>query len=142
MRAGRNIDRVPEAVWPQPGVQCVQSDPGLDLDAGRLGFQIDHIAQELTAIDYETCADRLAALRGARAARYDWDLMLACDVNNGGQILFSLRDNNPNRPDLINRRIGCIARSTERIKMHFPREFPLEMLGQIATRHRAVDHGR
>jgi hypothetical protein len=26
--------------------------------------------------------------------------------------------------------------------MHFPREFPLEMLGQIATRHRAVDHGR
>jgi len=68
--------------------------------------------------------------------------VLACDVNNGGQIFFGLRDNNPNRPDLINRRIGRVARPTERIEMYFAREFPPEMLGQIATPHRAVDHGR
>ena len=44
LSTGGDIDGVPETVRPKLGIEGVERDAGLHLDAGRLRFQIDHIA--------------------------------------------------------------------------------------------------
>ena len=80
LRRGRDVDRIPEAVRLQPGIELVEHDARLDRDLGAVLVEAHDLAQVLGDIDDQRLAHRLAALRGAGAARQDRGLGVARHV--------------------------------------------------------------
>ncbi len=104
--AGRDIDREPQLVLPQPLVEPLHDDPGLHLDPPRLGVERDDPVHEFAAIEHQGARHGLAALRGAAAARQDRYPLLPSDRQRGGDIGAVLRHHDPERLDLIDRGVG------------------------------------
>ena len=80
LRRGRDVDRIPEAVRPQPGIELVEHDAGLHRDLGAVLVEAHDLAHVLRDIDDQRLAHGLAALRGAGAARQDRGLGVARHV--------------------------------------------------------------
>ena len=58
LRAGRDVDREPEAVRLQLRVEVVEHDAGLDRDGAALGVDSATRAQMLAGVDHQRRADR------------------------------------------------------------------------------------
>ena len=68
-RGGGNIHREPQPVRFKLAVEIVEHDAGLDDAAPARHVEINDAVEILGAIDHQRMIDRLAALRGATAAR-------------------------------------------------------------------------
>ena len=97
-------------------VEAVEHDPGLDPDAPRRDIDRDDPVHVPAAIEDEGAGHRLPALRGARPARQHRHAFLAGDRDRRRGILAPLRDDDAQRLDLIDRRVGRIAPAAEPIE--------------------------
>ena len=114
--AGRDIDREEQALRFERRVESLEHDARLDRDAARAFVERAHLGHVLAAIDDEGAVDRLAALRGAAAARQHRHALLARDCQRRGDILSALRHGDAQGLDLVDRRIGRIAPAAEPIE--------------------------
>ena len=95
LRRRADVDREPHAVRPQPGVERIEHDAGLDRHGLRLGVVVEHAVQVLAVVDDERSADRLPALRAARAARQHRDAELAADFEGGAHVVVARGTSTP-----------------------------------------------
>jgi hypothetical protein len=96
-------------VRPEPRVELVEHDAGLDRDFGAVLVETHDLAQILGDIDDQRVAHRLAALRGAGAARQDGGLGVARHVDDQGEVGLVARHDHAHRFDLVDRGVGRIA---------------------------------
>ena len=71
--------------------------PGLDRHGLRLAVEREHPIEVLAVIDHQRRADRLPALRAARAARQHRNAELAADVERGAHVVVALRHQHADR---------------------------------------------
>ena len=116
LRRGRDVDRVPEAVRLQPGVELVEHDARLHRDLGAVLVEAHDLAQVLGDIDDQRLAHRLAALRGAGAARQDGGLGVARHVDDEREIGLVARHDDADRLDLVDRGVGRVAAARGRVE--------------------------
>ena len=109
LRRGRHVDRIPEAVRPEPGVELVEDDAGLDRHLGAVLVEAHDLAQMLRDIDDQRLAHRLAALRGAGTAWHDGGPGVARHVDHQRQVGLVARHDDAHRFDLVDRRVGRVA---------------------------------
>ena len=108
-RGGRDVDREPQAVRLELAVQLVQHDAGLD-DARLLGhIERDDFVQVLRAVDDERMVDRLAALRGAAAARQHGHAFGLGDLHGLLGLGDGLRHHHAQGDHLVGRGVGRVA---------------------------------
>jgi len=140
--AGRDIDREPELVLAQAGVEPLHDDPGLNLDAARPVVERDHALHVFAALDDEGAVDRLAALRGAAAARQHRDAFLAGDLDRRGDVILILGDDDPQRLDLVDRGVGRIAPAGEPVEQHIAFDLAAQTFFQSRDWWRIEGHGQ
>jgi len=105
---GGDVDRVPQAVRPEPRVQGVEHDARLHRDLGAVLVEADDLAQVLRHVEDQRLAHRLAALRGAGAARQDRRAGVARDVERGREVGLVARDDDADRLDLVDGGVGGV----------------------------------
>jgi len=127
----RDVDREAVAGRLQLLVQMVEHDARLDRH--RLGVEIglQHLVHVAADINDQRAADRLAALRGAGAARQHRDAGLARDLDGGRDVLGVLGLDHADRLDLVDRGIGRIAAAGEGVETHLALDRFPESRGQI-----------
>jgi len=92
-------------VRPEPGIERVEHDAGLDPDRARQGIEAVDFPEEFAVVDYESAADRLAALRRPGSARQNRGLRLAGERECSLGRLGSARNDHTQRLDLIDRSV-------------------------------------
>ena len=103
---GRGIDRKEQFVLPQPAVQPVEDHARFDPRPPRRDIDRNHLVHMPAAIDDEGAGDGLPALRGAGAARQDRHPFFAGDRDRRRGVGAIARDDDAQRLDLVDRRIG------------------------------------
>src|SRR5204862_363244 len=116
--AGRDIDREPQLVLPQPRVEPFHDDPGLHLDPPRLGIERDDPVHVFAAIEHQGARHGLAALRGAAAARQHRHPLLPRDRQRRRDVGAVLRHDDPERLDLIDRGVRRVTAAAEPVEQH------------------------
>ena len=100
-RRGGDIDRKPQPVFFQLAVQVVEHDAGFDHAGSRLDIERQDLVEVLGDVDDNAAVDRLAALRGAAAARGDDAASLARDGHRAQRIVHRARHHHAAWHDLI-----------------------------------------
>ncbi len=126
LRAGRDVDREPEAAAPQLRVQRIEHHAGLDQRGARLLVDFQNAVEVLAVVDDQRFADGLPALRAARAARQDRHALLLGNRNRGPCRLFAARHNHADRLHLVDRSVGGIAAAACGIEQ----DLAVELLGE------------
>ena len=138
LRTGRYIDRKPQAVRSQAGVQVIEDQPRLDYRDPVRRVDVEYLPDVLAVVDHQSGADRLAALAGAAAARYHRYAQIAGDVEGGAEVGVVGWDEDAGRHDLIDRRVGGVATAggfvEKRLAARFPAKPALEFLDDIGRR--------
>ena len=80
--------------------------PGSTVDGLRLRVVVEHAIEVLAVVDDQRSADRLPALRAARAARQHRDAELAADVERGAHVVVAARHQHADRHHLVDRGVG------------------------------------
>ena len=70
----------------------------------------------LGKVDDYPVVDRLAALRGAAAARGDDQAVVARDRKRAQRLIDGTGDHDPERHDLVERRVGGVAAAVESVE--------------------------
>ena len=107
--AGRHIDRIPQAVRLEGGIEVVEHDARFDFDGALCHVHIQDVANVFGVIDDQARAHCLAALAGTAAARDDGHLQVAADIECGFHVLCGARHEHADRHDLVDGRIGRVA---------------------------------
>ena len=113
----RRIDRKEQQVLARQPVEPVEHNLGLDPRPLPLGINRDHPVEMFAAIDDERPRHGPAALRGAGTGRRYRHPLLAgnCDRRRG---IFAALRHDPQRLDLVDRRVGRVAPAAESIEQH------------------------
>ena len=136
--AGRHIDRVPQAVRLEVGIEMVEHDAGFDLDRHRLEVQIEHRTQVLAGVDHQRRAGGLPTLRAAAAARQQRHFQVTGDRHRGDDIGRAARHEHAHRHDLVDRRIGGVAPARRRVEHHLTLGFARQAQRQVGGLGRGV----
>ena len=99
----------------QLAVQLVKDDAGLDDAAPRLDIKLEDPVEMLAGIDDDCVIDRLPALRRAATPRQHGKPFAAREGKRRLDILQRLRHHHGMRHHLVDRRVGGIAATRERI---------------------------
>ena len=102
------IDREEQPVLLELAVERVEHDPGLHAHAARRRVERDDVAQVAADVDDQPAVDGLPALRGAAAARGHGHAVLARDRDRRLDVGGRSRDDDAERHDLIDRRVGRV----------------------------------
>src|SRR5580704_3207191 len=116
--AGRDIDREPQFVLAQPGIEPFHDHAGLDFDPPRRSVDFPDALHVFATFDDERAVYRLPALRGAAAARQYRHAFLAGDLDRGRDVALILGDDDSQRLYLIDRRVGAVAAAGEPVEQH------------------------
>ncbi len=135
-RGGGDIDRKPQAVRFQRAIEVIEHDARLDHAAAAFDIELQNAIEIFRAIEDQRVIDRLAALRGAAAAREDADMLFLGDGYGGFRLVNRPGGDHPHRHHLIMRCIGRIAAARERVEPHFARDFRFQT--PFEPRHQAV----
>ena len=112
-RAGRDVDRKPQAGDFERAVQLVEHQARLDNGRRALRIDAQDFIEMLGKIDDDRCIDRLPALRGPAAPRQHRHALLAGDGQHRFDILKALRHDDAEREHLIDRGVCGIASAVE-----------------------------
>ena len=138
LRAGRDVDREPEAERLQLRVEVVEDEARLDRRDAALGVDGDDVAQVLGGVDDQRRAGRLAALARAGAARQHRHGELARDLEGDRDVAVALRHEHADRHDLVDRGVGRVAAARGRVEQHvafgLAAQAPVERDGDFVRR--------
>ena len=136
LRRGRDVDRIPEPVRLQPGIELVEHDARLDRHLRLVLVEAHDLAQVLRAVDHQRVADRLPTLRRARAPRQDRRLGVARHVDDERQIGLVARHHHAHRLDLVDRRIGRVAPARGPVEQDLALQRATQILFKLAHAYR------
>jgi hypothetical protein len=103
------------------GVQLVQHDARLDPRPPFGGVQLEEPIEVFRRIDLKARADGLAGLRRAAASRGDRDAVPPRDLDNANDVLTRSGNDDAERLDLIDARVGGVERARDPIEPDFAR---------------------
>src|SRR5439155_8248330 len=115
-RGGGDVDRKPEPVFFELAVEVVEHDAGLDHTGPVFDVEREDAVQMFGEINDDCFVDRLAALRGAAAARGDDQAVVAGDRKRAQSLIDGTGDHDPERHDLVERRVGGVAAAVESVE--------------------------
>ena len=131
--AGRRwVDREKNAVLLQQTVQPVEHDAGLHARGHRFEVHALQRVEVLAAIENERIVDRLPALRGAAAARHQRHAHLRAELHRPHGRLRGFRNDDAERPDLIDRRVGAVEAARKVVESDFAFDLAAKPLGKRA----------
>jgi len=130
-RGGGDVDRKPQAVFPELTVEIVEHDSRLDHAGSALRVERDDAVEMFGEVDDDAVIDGLAALRGAAAARRDGPPGVAGNRQRPQRLVDAARHHHAGRHDLVERGIGGVAAAVERIEQDVARDFALEPLFKL-----------
>ena len=131
---GRHIDRKPQAMRLEPCVQMVEHEPRFNGHGARLRIERQHLMQPFTRVDNERLAHRLPALAGAGSASENGYGVMAGDIERDDQVVLVARHDHPDRRDLVDRRVRCIAAARGAIEHHIAAQLAAQVLRQRRCR--------
>ena len=142
-RRGRDVDGKPQAVGLEIGVQVIQHQARFDQGLAARRIELENLVQMLGQVDDQGLADRLAALRGAAAARQDRHAFAARDGDDRFHVLGILGHDDAQGFDLIDRGIRRIAPARKRIEQDLSLDRGLQAAGEgrIALGRAAAGNG-
>src|SRR5580704_2085452 len=139
--AGRDIDREPQFVLAQPGIEPFHDHAGLDFDPPRRSVDFPDALHVFATFDDERAVYRLPALRGAAAARQYRHAFLAGDLDRGRDVALILGDENAQRLHLVDRRVGRITTAVEAVAQHVALDLATQAFFQAGCRGIVERHG-
>ena len=121
-RAARrgHVDREEEPVRPQERVQPVQHDARLDHHPPSGRIEVQHAVQGAARVGDDPAPDRLAALRRPGPAHDDRRIVFTGDLDHPPHVLRRLREHDPQRTHLVDRRIRAVQPAREAVEADFP----------------------
>ena len=137
-RGGRDVDREPEPMRFQNPVELIEHDARLDHAAPRRDIEREEAVEIFRAVDHEARIDRLAGLRGPRAARRHRDAFLARHGERSHGVVHRLRHDDAERHHLIMGGVGRVAAAREAVEGDLARHLapqPSLEPGPHAVRH-------
>ena len=129
-RRGRDVDGKPQAVGLEIGVQVIEHQTRFDQGLAPRGIEVENLVQMFRQIDDQGFADRLAALRGAAAARQNRHAGVAGDGDDRFHVLGVLGHDDAQGFDLIDRGVRRIAPARERIEQDLALDRGLQAAGK------------
>ncbi len=130
---------------PQLAVQLVKDDAGLNLRPHSGRVQFEDVGQMARTIDDQPGIDRLAALRGAAAARGDGNAFLAGDRKRGLRRLDGFRRDDPHRHLLVEGGVRRVAAPAEPVEQHVAfdvcAQLALQSRPQVLTHRYPLENG-
>ena len=121
-RGGGDVDRKPQPVLFELPVEVVEHDAGLDHAGAVCDVERDDAVQVLGEIDDDALIDRLAALRGAAAARGDDPALVAGDRERPQRLVHGPGHHDAKRHDLVERGVGRVAAAVEGVEENIARD--------------------
>lgn len=112
LRAGRDIDRIPQPVRTQERIEMVEHDSGLDRNGHPVRIEGDDLVEMPRGVDDDGLADGLAALARSRAAGENRRMMRPRHIQRTTKIILTFRNDHADRHDLIDRGIRRVASAT------------------------------
>ncbi len=100
-------------------VQIVQHAAGSNANPALARIEFQDFVEILGTIQDHTCADALAGLRSAAAARDQRHAEAVADCQRGADVVHALGQHNPKRHDLVDAGIGRIEGTIQTIEAHF-----------------------
>ena len=127
LRAGRNVDRIPQPVRPEPGIETIEHHAGLHAYRARVPIEGDHLIQIFAMVDHQRVANGLAALRRATPARQYRDTLFQRNLQRDLCVALGFWDHHTDRLELVDRRVGRIAAARVGVEQHIAFDFALEL---------------
>src|SRR5258708_1070403 len=118
LRRSRYVDREPEIMRSQAGVEMIEHQAGLYRGLTLVGVDADDFAEVFRTIDDQRCADGLSALGRSRATRQDRHAFFRGDLQRDTRGLLVSRNNYADGLDLVDGRVGGITATRECIEQH------------------------
>ncbi|MCG3189048.1 MAG: hypothetical protein LKCHEGNO_01291 [Burkholderiaceae bacterium] len=131
LRAGRHVDREPQAVPRELRVQRVEHEAGLHARGARVDVEREHAAQVFAAIDHQAGAHGLAALAGARAARQHRHPQFTGDLDRVAHVGVVGGDEHAHRHHLVDRRVGGVAAARGGVEPHLAARVRAQLACQL-----------
>ena len=97
-------------------IELIEHDTRLHDDGHRVAVEGQDAAERLAVVDHQRIADRLPALRRSRAAGQDRRAEIAGDGKRGAHVVLVARDDDADRIDLVDRRVGRVASARRSIE--------------------------
>src|SRR5206468_6830112 len=110
-------------------VQLVEHHAWLDPGPALLRVDFKNAIEIFRRVDLQPLADGLTCLRRPTAPHRQRTAMSAADLNGLDDVLARFHDNDTDRLDLIDARVGGVQRAGDRVKA----DLALELSLQIAT---------
>ncbi len=142
LRGRADVHGEPHALRPQPGVERIQHDAGLDGDRHRPRVEVEHAVEVLAVIDHQRRADGLPALRAARAARQHRHLQVAAHRKRRTHVVHRARHEHADGLDLVDRRIRRVPSARSGVEQHLPLDFGAQTTRELGVAGRGVEDQR
>src|SRR5262249_8321144 len=130
--AGRYVDGKEEPLRFEGFVEALKHHARLDEGAAVLGVDGEDAVHMLAAGDDERASHRLAALRGAAAARQHRHAFLPRHGDGRGDVLLVARHDDADRLDLVDRGVGAVAAAACSIEEYSAAQVLAQALRQSA----------
>ena len=131
---GRHVHREEEPGGGEQAVELVEHDAGFDLDRARFAVEGENPVEVAGGVDHEGAADRLAALRGARAPGQHRHTLLARYGHRRIDVVEAAREDDAEGCDLVDRGVGCVEGAGERVEADVALDVLAEAFSQLACR--------
>ena len=128
LRRCAHVDRKPEPVRTEVGVELIEHHTRLNGHGHRVRVEVDNLTQRFAVINHQCLADGLPALRRPGAARKDRHLELARDSQCGPRVGFVTRHDHADGEDLVDGSVGRVAPARSDVKQDVTAAFGGEPL--------------
>src|SRR6185437_11127167 len=142
LSAGGHVDRKPQAMRFEPGIEPIEHDPWFYSDGTGSGVEGDDVIQPLAVIDDQRRTHCLAALAGTGSARQHWHVLVPSDVQCTQQIRLVTRNHYTDGHDLIDRCVSCISAPACPIEPHLAPQLTAQEGRKRHSHHGAPASGR
>ena len=122
LRRRADVYGKPQAARPEPRVELVEHDAGLDGNRPRRLVQRDDAIEVLAVVDHERRTDGLPALRAAGASRQHGNAQFAADGNRRLDVVVGGGDQHADGIDLVDGRIGGVSAARRPVEQDVARE--------------------
>ena len=117
-------------------VELVEDDARFDPRPALGDVHLENAIEVLGGVELKSRADRLPGLRRAAAPRRDRDAVARGDLDGAYDILARPRDDDPERLDLVDARVGGVERPRDRVEADLARDVLFKAAAEGVVGHK------
>ncbi len=115
---GRQVRCESQSQRSKSGIELVEDDARLNTRPAFLGVDLEDSIQVLRGVEHQAGTDGLTRLRRPTTPRRNWGAVPGGNLDHLDDVLRGSRQNDAERLDLIDTRVGCVQNSRYSIESH------------------------